>query len=409
MEELIRNRLHNALDVQPPPANLRHSVIWGVPMDRPRTRRMPAPSFQWVGGFVAALLAVAIVAALMYTNGLRLTQVKPGPAPTVPRLQSPEGIAVGPDGSVYVSDYFGQFVLRVEPDGRVVRIAGGGTGTTGRASVSHLDHPAGIAVSRDGYIYIADSYGGVFQSGHTWPGGIVRIDPAGQISTFASGAPLQDPLGLALDSIGILYFTDYNGNVGSMDLNGAISWVDFPHLPGPVASPYYMTFDSAGSLLFSDRAPNSAGAAGGCRIVQMTPQRAFSIVAGTGTCGFSGDGGPATKAELNDPSGVAFDSRGNLFFADAKNHRIRRIDRHGIISTVVGTGTAGFAGDGGQALKAQLTLPFGIAIGPGDRLYIADSACDCENPSPGGRVRVVDLTTGVINTLISEQTAIRSG
>ncbi len=117
----------------------------------------------------------------------------------------------------------------------------------------------------------------------------------------------------------------------------------------------------------------------------------LTLVAGNGTKGYSGDGGLATEAQLNEPYEVRFDQAGNIFFVEMKNHIVRRVDRQtGKISTVAGTGQPGFSGDGGPATQAKLSSPHSIALDNQDRLYI----CDILNH----RVRVVDLKTGVINT-----------
>src|SRR5262249_6786664 len=112
--------------------------------------------------------------------------------------------------------------------------------------------------------------------------------------------------------------------------------------------------------------------AGNNRIRRVTAAGIISTVAGNGTNGFSGDRGPATEAQLNDPRGVAVDSGGNLYIADVGNHRVRRVASTGIIKTVVGNGTSGSSGDGGPAAKAQLSGPGGIAVDAGGNLYIAD-------------------------------------
>jgi sugar lactone lactonase YvrE len=115
-------------------------------------------------------------------------------------------------------------------------------------------------------------------------------------------------------------------------------------------------------------------------------------VAGTGERGFSGDGGPAAQARLNGPFDVAFDRVGNLFFSDTFNHRIRRIEaRSGVISTVAGSGEAGYGGDDGPAVQAALNEPYGIVLDRAGNLYIADRL--------NRRVRRVDAASGIITTL----------
>lgn len=118
----------------------------------------------------------------------------------------------------------------------------------------------------------------------------------------------------------------------------------------------------------------------------------ISTVAGSGEAGYAGDGGPAEKALCREPYEVRFDRQGNMFFVEMKNHLVRKVDRTtGTISTVAGTGKPGFSGDGGAATEAQLKEPHSIIVTPDDMLYIADIQ--------NHRVRVVDLTTGIIETL----------
>ena len=110
---------------------------------------------------------------------------------------------------------------------------------------------------------------------------------------------------------------------------------------------------------------------------------------GTGSSGFSGDGGKATEARLNVPAGLAFDKNGNLYIADRNNHRIRKVDTRGIITTIAGTGTAGFSGDGGSATQAQLDLPSGIALDSKGNIFLSDRS--------NNRIRVID-SSGKIRT-----------
>jgi streptogramin lyase len=116
-----------------------------------------------------------------------------------------------------------------------------------------------------------------------------------------------------------------------------------------------------------------------------------TTVAGTGKKGYSGDGGPATQAQLNEPYEVRFDNQGNMLFVEMQNHLVRKVDhKTGIISTIAGTGVAGFSGDGGPAIQAQMNQPHSIVLDDKDRLFI----CDIRNH----RVRMVDPKSGVIST-----------
>jgi streptogramin lyase len=128
------------------------------------------------------------------------------------------------------------------------------------------------------------------------------------------------------------------------------------------------------------------------RIRKLTPDGSITTVAGTGERGWSGDGGPATAAKLSEPYEIRFDRSGNIFWVERLSHSVRKLDaKTGIISTIVGTGTAGFSGDGGPATKAQLNEPHSIGFDEAGNLYI----CDVRNH----RIRKVDMKTGVISTL----------
>jgi sugar lactone lactonase YvrE len=159
---------------------------------------------------------------------------------------------------------------------------------------------------------------------------------------------------------------------------------------GPAArallnGPFDVAFDRAGNLYFSDTFNH--------RIRRVDAATGIiTTVAGNGEAGFSGDGGPAVAAALNEPYGVVVDRAGNVYTADRLNRRVRRIDAaSGIITTLAGTGEAAYSGDGGPAAQAGLAEPNGLAFDPGEtRLFIADVA--------DHRVRVVDLASGIIDT-----------
>ncbi len=140
-----------------------------------------------------------------------------------------------------------------------------------------------------------------------------------------------------------------------------------------LASPAQLAIDAHGNLLVADT--------GNSRIRLISPAGIISTIAGNGTFGYSGDGGPAQNAALGDPTAVAVDPLGNVLIADYTNHVIRRVDSAGIIQTVAGNGSSGFSGDGGPATAAQLTGPESIAFDTNGNYYIGDA------PS---RVRKVD-------------------
>jgi sugar lactone lactonase YvrE len=159
--------------------------------------------------------------------------------------------------------------------------------------------------------------------------------------------------------------------------------------------PFDLGFDRAGNLYFSDTFNH--------RIRRVDAKSGLiATIAGCGEAGYSGDGGPATQARLNEPYGIALDDRGNLYIADRHNHCVRRLDPAGIITTFAGAGKAGFGGDGGPAEMAGMVEPNGLAFDPGQRrLFIADVA--------DHRVRVVDLAAGRIATFAGTGAAEHGG
>ena len=410
MEELIRTTLHDALDVREP-VGLRARVIDGVPM--PRSRRIswrpPQINGQWAAAVAAIGLTAALIAGLLYSHIGALPAVKHRPGATI-RLAAPEGIAVGANGEVYVSDYVGNRVYVIRPDGSLVTVAGGGFGYDGTATKANLWGPAGLAISPAGDLYIGDNLGGTVR----------RLDSKGILTTVATihgaGQNLNSPIGLAFDSAGQLYIGDFNGGVVVLPADGdATRSIDLSGIPSPAIVPGYIAFDSNDNLYVADRSPSASTIlgvkivqpGGGCRIIRIPRFGSPSVIAGTGTCGYSGDGGPASSAQLNDPNGITFDSAGNLYFADSSNHRIRRIDPRGTITTIAGTGVSGHTGDGGRATAAELAYPFGIGISAGHFLYVADS-CGCTDPAAYGAVRVIDLRTGIIRMVVDSNSRVIS-
>jgi sugar lactone lactonase YvrE len=150
-----------------------------------------------------------------------------------------------------------------------------------------------------------------------------------------------------------------------------------------------VAFDTAGNMYISDGGIYCGGP-GGHTVRKVNPDGTITTMAGTGEAGFAGDGGPATKAQLNFPLAVAVDREGNLYIADAYNYRIRKVDKEGTITTFAGTGEEGYSGDGAPATSAKLTYPSGLAFDDRGNLYIADG--------DNHRVRKVDKD-GIIHTV----------
>jgi sugar lactone lactonase YvrE len=194
----------------------------------------------------------------------------------------------------------------------------------------------------------------------------LAIDKEGNLYTGQCTSTGGRSLILRIDSRGILDAIAGSGNVG-FGPDGS------PALETAIDCPAGLAFGPDGRLSFADHGNN--------RIRRIELDGTISTVAGSGPTGvnqgsFSGDGGPATSATLREPWGIAFDSKGNLYIADRDNDRVRRVDRDDVITTAAGTGERGYGGDGGPAVKAQLCGPQGLAIDENDNLYIAD---DCNN------------------------------
>ncbi|MFE2970402.1 RICIN domain-containing protein [Streptomyces sp. NPDC059340] len=300
------------------------------------------------------------------------------------QLNRPYGIAVDSTGTLYFSDHVNHRVRKITTDGKISTVAGtgvaGSQGDNGPAVSAQLNYPREVAVDSAGAVYIADT------NNHR----IRKITADGKISTIAgtgtagfsgdggpaTAARLHTPLGVAVDSTGTLYFSDHvNHRVRKITTDGKISTVagtgvagsqgdNGPAVSAQLNGPYAVAVDGTGDLYIADAANH--------RVRKVTADGKITTVAGTGTAGFGGDDGPAASAKLNFPLAVVVDTTGTLYISDYNNQRVRKVMADGKITTVAGTGTAGFGGDEGPAASAQLNHPFGLAVDCVDTLYIAD-------------------------------------
>ena len=251
-----------------------------------------------------------------------------GPA-TAARLASPTGIMLDVDGSLLIADKDNQRVRRVSRNGVISTVAGTGdrgySGDGGPAIDAELGDPTSIALDGDGRIYLVDVFNNCIR----------RIDHDGTIRTVAG-----------------------NGKAGGAGDGGLATAAQLSRPGGVVA-------DSAGRLYIADNDNNRVRRVDGAGII--------TTIAGTGKAGFSGDGGQAIRAQLSEPAAIELDDEGRLYVADLKNHRIRRIDPDGTITTIAGTGGAGVTGDGGPPTDATMLKPNGLEVTSSGDLYISDS------------------------------------
>jgi uncharacterized protein (TIGR03437 family) len=328
-----------------------------------------------------------------------------GPA-TLAQLDYPYGVAVDAAGNLYIADFRNNRIRKVT-NGVITTVAGTGTygniGDNGPATSAWLSEPRAVAVDAPGNLYITDS--GNSRIRKVSNGVITTVAGNGTFGYSGDGGPatsaqLYQPIGITVDSAGNVYFADTGNEVVRKVANGVITTVagtgtggfsgdGGPATSSPLAYPYGVTVDSARNLYIAEVSG---------RRVRKVSNGVITTVAGTGTAGFSGDGGPATSAQLGQPYDVAMDSTGNLYIADAGADRIRKVSA-GIITTVAGNGTAGYGGDNGSAASAQLNGPNSVAVDPAGNLYIADTGNNC----------IRKVSNGVITTVAGNGTAGFSG
>lgn len=338
-------------------------------------------------------------------NGTNTTS--PGSLATATGFAPPDVIAVNSGGLVVFSSgaFFQAPIYRVTTAGILELVAGaqtaaGNTGDGGAATAANIASVRGLAFDPTGNLLLL--------AGDR----IRRVTPGGVISTAFGGALndggasvdarviLDYGYGLAVDPAGGVLTLDTEsrirriagGNISTYAGNG-LSNQGSPSADGTnissfaLNSPVALASAPNGDLYFADSN----------RIFRVTPSGSVTRIAGDGSFGFSGDDGPATAAslQLGGLTGLAVDSLGNVYVGDGFGHRVRRISAAGIITTVAGTGSSGFSGDGGPATSAALSLPVGLAVDSSNNLYIADSN--------NSRIRRV-TPSGVISTIAGSTT-----
>jgi sugar lactone lactonase YvrE len=270
------------------------------------------------------------------------------------------GVVADPVGNVFLSDQVLNEVFRLGLDGNLIRVAGTGSDgyshePDGPAIAAQLTAPAGLALDNYGNLFIAEQGGSRVR----------RVSPAGLATTVAGNG-------------------DCPTNSNELGDGG-------PATATVLCVPAAVAVDSAGNLYIADNVYNV--------VRKVSTNGIITTVAGGAGVGHGGDGGPATAAQLNEPSGLALDTSGNLYIADAANYRVRRVSPTGTITTVAGNGSSGYNGDNIPATAAELGWPAGVAMDASGNLYIADMS--------NYRVRVV--SGGIITTLAGAGSGFFSG
>jgi uncharacterized protein (TIGR03437 family) len=293
-----------------------------------------------------------------------------GPASSA-QLQTPRNVAIDTAGNLYIAEFEGHRIRKVTPDGRIATVAGNGVagfrGDGGLAANAQLAFPAGLAIDRSGVLYIADSQNQRVR----------KIIAGGNIVTAVGGSTsttLLSPIAVAVDSAGNLFAADSTNLVHRYTAAGAWNTLAGTGAPGysgdggpsqsaMLADVRDLAVDFSGNLLIADNV----------RVRRVDPSGQIQTVAGDGYLHAVGDGAQAANAMLSGPSAVSLDAKGNLYIADTGTQRVRQVSSSGVITTLAGTGVAGYDRDQAQAASAELNWPTGVAAGLNGPVWIADS------------------------------------
>lgn len=331
---------------------------------------------------IRKISAVGIISTVA-GNGNRAFSGDGGPA-TAAALGNQSAVTVDATGNLYVVDTLNARIRKVSPGGTISTIAGTGNskfgGDGGPATSAFLNSALGVSLDAAGNLFVADSLNNRIR----------KISPSGIITTVAGngnyvfagdgdravGASMSSPTSVISDAAGNLYICDEpNLRVRRVNTSGIISTYAGNGGDGysgdgvaargtSLSHPFGLALDTTGNLYIADRFNH--------RVRKVSPAGIITTVAGNGTAGFSGDGGQAAAASLQQPTAVTLDASGNLYIAEFANHRVRKVTTAGVISTFAGIGTAGFSGDGGAAAAAALNSPAGLAVSGSGEVFIAD-------------------------------------
>ncbi|MCC6862802.1 MAG: hypothetical protein IT158_29780 [Bryobacterales bacterium] len=307
-----------------------------------------------------------------------------GGSATGARIEVAYDVAADAWGNLYLADTWNHRIRKIAPDGVITVFAGNGaqgfSGDGSPAVSAMLNFPRGLAVDAWGNVFLSDSGNGVIR----------KVDRKGIIQTVAGNRQTGDegdggqalkasfrvPRGLAADVRGNLYIADTfssrirrvapDGVISTVAGNGRLGYLGDggPATQANLGLAHSLAVDHEGTLYFSDTFFHC--------VRRVRSDGIIETAAGTGQPGFSGDGGPATAAQVNMPRGLALDLHGRLYIADSGNNRIRMIGSDGVMSTVIGSGSRGYAGDQGPAGQGLVDTPYGLAADPRGNVYVAD-------------------------------------
>ncbi len=339
------------------------------------------------------LLLILIIGTFTTVNSQTITTIAgiglpafsgdSGPA-TGAELSYPVCCKMDTIGNLYFSDYTNSRIRKINGSGIISTIAGNGTygfsGDGAEATAAAINHPTGLFIGASGNLYISDYLN--FRIRKVSTAGIISTIAGTGVSGYsgdggpATAAQISQSWGITEDAIGNVLFSDrFNNVIRKIDTSGIINTIigtgvaGYSGDGGPASaaqlnSPVELLLDNYGNFYFSDFFNN--------RIRKISSSGIITTIAGNGITGYSGDGGPATNAELNRPVGLSIDSTGNIYIGDYNNSSIRKINSTGIISTIAGTGTSGFSGDGGPATAAEINSPQGVYVNNSGNIYICD-------------------------------------